>query len=85
MNQMKKKEIEINANGFDRNIPATPITIETRRTIPPAIIFGAGEWKIYADKTPNKAQRIHKSPSQIDRNIVPRAQQALKIIAPAVN
>ena len=81
---MKNKEIEISANGFDRNIPATPITIDTRIIIPPAIIFGAAEWKKYANKTPNKALRIHKSLSQINRNIIPRAQQALKIIAPAV-
>ena len=82
---MKKKEIEINANGFDRNIPVTPMTIDTRMIIPPAIISGLGVWKTYADKTPNKAQRIHKSPSQIDRNMIPMAQQALKIIAPTVS
>ena len=81
---MKKKEIEINAKGFDRKIPATPMTIDTRMIIPPAIISGLGLWNLYADKTPNKAQRIHKSPSQIDRNMMPRAQQALKKIAPAV-
>jgi len=71
---MKKKEIDISCIGFDRNIPATPKTIDPRITIPPAIIFGAGEWYEYANKTPNKALRIHKSLSQIDRNIIPSAQ-----------
>ena len=84
ISQMKKKEIDISSNGFDRNIPATPKTIDPRITIPPAIIFGAGEWYEYTNKTPNKTLRIHKSLSQIDRNIIPRAQQELKIIAPPV-
>ncbi len=82
ISQMKKNEIDISCNGFDRNIPATAQTIEPRITIPPAIIFGAGEWDTYANKTPNKALRIHTSISQIDRTIIPRAQQVLKIIAP---